>query len=114
MGECKQQGATAATVDVIRAPGSGEVRIVVRGRLDFGSVFRFRNAYEYAPSASRYIVDLTAADAMTGSAMGMLLNLRAFAQQSGAKVVIRGASEDFRELLGLSRLSDAFECVAKV
>lgn len=114
MEESNNRSSPAAAIEGARVPGSSEVRIVVRGRLDFGGVLAFRAAYEADPHASRYVVDLTAADAMTGSAMGMLLNLRAFAQRVGATVAVTGFDDDFRELLELSRLAEAFDCGARV
>lgn len=74
--------------------------IMVRGELLFDDHWDFRACFERAPAGiTRYVVDLSAAAYVDGSALGMLLLLQDHAGGDRKLVQLRHANPGVRELL---------------
>jgi len=89
---------------------SGEkVTISVSGKFDFQLYDEFRSAYsETAGSGTNYEVDLSAADYLDSSALGMLLLLREHAGGESSKIDITQVSEDVKKVLDVANFGKLF------
>ncbi len=88
---------------------SNEVRISVSGRFDFEEHQAFRAAYRHTPGpGTRYVVDLSRAEYMDSSALGMLLLLREHAGGDLADVRVTGAPEGVRKVLDIANFGRLF------
>ncbi len=87
-----------------------EVLIRVSGRLDFSKNGEFRAAYEGTPGeGTRYVVDLTDAQYLDSSALGMLLVFRNFAGGDSADVEIRVEDPNVRRILEIANFQELFQ-----
>jgi anti-anti-sigma factor len=79
-------------------------RISIHGRFDFSIAKDFRSAYE-AASVAMYVVDLSAAEYIDSSGLGMLLVLHEWAVKRGSRMSIVNPSPSARKLLELAHLT---------
>ncbi len=88
---------------------SKRVRISIEGRFDFSVQQEFRNAYRHqANNLDSYVVNLSHAEYMDSSALGMLLLLRDHANESNIEVVIEQPSSQIRTILKTAHFDDLF------
>ncbi|MCP5181177.1 MAG: STAS domain-containing protein [Pseudomonadales bacterium] len=86
-----------------------EVRILVSGRFDFSAHKDFRESYEEIDVApTKYTIDLSEANYLDSSALGMLLLLRDHANSGSAKVEIVNCSPEVRKILAISNFEQLF------
>lgn len=86
-----------------------QVTIMIEGRFDFAQHKAFRDAYrDIAPGTKRFVVDLSRANYLDSSALGMLLLLREHAGGEAAPVRIIGASDDVRRVLKIANFERLF------
>ncbi|MDB6059914.1 MAG: anti-sigma-factor antagonist [Verrucomicrobiaceae bacterium] len=86
-----------------------ELAIMVAGRFDFSSQQQFRQAYEsIAVKPARYRIDMSAANYLDKSALGMLLLLRDHASGNAADVHIANCSAEIRTTLQRSNFERLF------
>lgn len=91
----------------------GEVRILVSGRFDFVTHQDFRASYHPWPEGVRAVtVDLSQADYLDSSALGMLLVLRKVATVQGADVELVGASATVLRILEIANFDRLFRIPA--
>ena len=84
--------------------------IKIQGRFDFSSHQEFRDAYEAnEDGVKEYVIDMTEATYLDGSALGMLLLLRDFAGGDNAKVAITNCNHDVKKILTISNFEQLFE-----
>lgn len=89
--------------------GSNAVTISISGRFDFKSHQDFRRAYEQMGSQGvKYVIDLSRAEYMDSSALGMLLMLREYAGGEKAEVEIANASGEIKSILNISNFGKLF------
>ena len=83
--------------------GDGEVMINISGRFDFNLYQDFRNAYKQSdnPAAARYVIDMSGADYMDSSALGMLLLLRERAGGDKANISITGCNGEIKKIFSI-------------
>ncbi|PTU73283.1 STAS domain-containing protein [Pseudomonas mangrovi] len=87
-----------------------ELIISVEGRFDFSAHQDFRNAYERVDaSPKRYRVDLSNANYLDSSALGMLLLLRDHAGGDNARISLVNCRPDVRKILAISNFEQLFE-----
>jgi anti-anti-sigma factor len=85
------------------------VTIKVSGRFDFSSHQSFIAAYKEHPRGEKeYIIDLSAAEYMDSSAMGMLLQLREYSSKKPNCVVICNGNEAIKEILRIANFGKLF------
>jgi anti-anti-sigma factor len=86
-----------------------EVTITVSGRFDFSNHHDFIQAYKVHPKGEKkYIVELSAAEYMDSSAMGMLLQLREHSTKEPDSVVLANGNDAIREILRIANFDKLF------
>lgn len=91
------------------SPDGKEVTITIEGRFDFTVQQGFRNAYsrpEVQPE--RYRINLSQAEYMDSSALGMLLLLRDHAKSFNAELLIEEPSEQIMKILETAHFDKLF------
>ena len=85
------------------------VTIHVTGRFDFAAHQEFINAYKNLPKGEkRFVVDLSGAEYMDSSAMGMLLQLREHSNKNRPVELVNG-NEGIREILRIANFDKLFK-----
>ena len=89
--------------------GSQKLTIAVEGRFDFSAHKDFRDSYEDREDSPQcYSIDMTAANYIDSSALGMLLLLRDFAGGDSAEVEIVNCSSEVKKILSISNFDQLF------
>ncbi len=87
-----------------------KVTIAVSGKFDFQLYDDFRSAYVDTQGVGvEYVVDLSGADYLDSSALGMLLLLREHAGGEGARIRIVNASSEVRKILDVANFGKLFD-----
>lgn len=85
------------------------VTIRVSGRFDFSTHREFLDAYKDLPKGEkRFIVDLSGAEYMDSSAMGMLLQLRGHARND-QEVELKNGNDGIKEILRIANFDKLFK-----
>ncbi len=85
------------------------VTIKVEGRFDFSSHKDFRETYNNTNgSTTTYTVDMSKAEYLDSSALGMLLLLREHAGSEKSKINIVGANKEVKDILIVSNFDKLF------
>jgi anti-anti-sigma factor len=79
----------------------------ISGKFNFACYKEFQDAVS-GPAPNRYVVDLSKADYIDSSALGMLLLLREKVGEDAARVVIRSGSGQPSEVLKLANFQRLF------
>ena len=88
---------------------SGVLYLKIGGRFDFSVHKQFRDATNQALTNVKKIeVDLSSADYLDSSALGMLLILRDKIAGSKDAVVIKGATSDVKKILQIANFDKLF------
>lgn len=90
---------------------SGEIVLSVSGRFDFSAYQDFRDALGNPSESNSYTVDLSHAEYMDSSALGMLLLMREKAGGDSARVRIRVSNPEIRKVLEVANFGRMFELV---
>lgn len=90
---------------------NGVVNINISGRFDFNLYQEFRNAYKQTdnPEAAPYKIDMSGADYMDSSALGMLLLLRERAGGDKANISITGCNSEIKKIFSISNFEQLFD-----
>ncbi len=89
-----------------------QVIISVSGRFDFAVHQEFARTYKQYPKCEKtYRVDLTNADYMDSSAMGMLLQLREYSDRNIGGVTLANGNEGVKEILRIANFDKLFHVV---
>jgi len=86
-----------------------QVNVIVSGRFDFKDHTQFRDAYKSYDANASYVLDMTSADYMDSSALGMLLLLREHAGGDNAKIEVIGCKEEIKKILSIANFQKLFE-----
>ncbi|HGY92621.1 MAG TPA: anti-sigma factor antagonist [Planctomycetes bacterium] len=98
------------SIDTTEMAERNEVVIRVSGRLDFSRNTEFRAAYEgTAGEGTHYVLDLTGAQYLDSSALGMLLVFRNFAGGDSADIEIRVKDPNVRRILEIANFQELFQ-----
>lgn len=88
---------------------TGKLTISVEGRFDFSAHKDFRDAYECVDAKPNgFLVDMSSANYIDSSALGMLLLLRDHAGGDQESVEIVNCSADVRKILTISNFDQLF------
>ena len=86
-----------------------DITIHISGRFDFSTHQDFMRAYKKQPKGEKqFIVDLSDAEYMDSSAMGMLLQLREYSNKQSGCVVLKGGSGAIQEILRIANFGKIF------
>ena len=97
------------TISSTVSSDENDVTIRIAGRFDFSTHQDFMRAYKEHPKGEkRFIVDLSDAEYMDSSAMGMLLQLREYSNKKSGCVVLRGGNCAIQEILRIANFSKIF------
>ena len=96
------------TVTASYDDGAKKLTIAVEGRFDFSAHKEFRESYEGSQDASSFSIDMTDANYIDSSALGMLLLLRDHAGGDNADVEIVNCSSDVKKILTISNFDQLF------
>ena len=89
--------------------GGNQVSIKVSGRFDFSTHKDFVQAYKSYPKGEKdFIVDLSGAEYMDSSAMGMLLQLREYSAKRPDSVVLKNGNDAIQEILRIANFGKLF------
>jgi len=86
-----------------------DVTILIKGRFDFNDHTEFRDSYRKYEAGANYALDMSDADYMDSSALGMLLLLREHAGGDSAKIRIVGCKPEIRKILSIANFQKLFE-----
>ena len=97
------------TVTAKTSPDGAELTISIEGRFDFSAHQEFRKAYESAATKPRsFVVDMSRANYLDSSALGMLLLLRDYAGGDSAHVSISHCTPEVKDILTVSNFDQLF------
>ena len=86
-----------------------QVTINISGRFDFTTHEDFVTAYKAYPKGEKdYVVDLSGAEYMDSSAMGMLLQLREHSSKQPQSVILANGNDAIREILRIANFGKLF------
>jgi len=88
--------------------GGNSVLIKIDGRFDFNAHHDFRNVYRNEKSDAAYTIDMSSADYIDSSALGMLLLLREHAGNESANISISGCNDDIKKIFSISNFEKLF------
>ncbi len=89
-----------------------QVTISVSGRFDFAAHQEFARVYKrYLKGEKTYLVDLSNAEYMDSSAMGMLLKLREYSDRDMGGVTLANGNEGVKEILRIANFDKLFHVV---
>jgi len=102
-----------AAVEVMEAVISSghEAAIAVGEIFDFHCVQSFKRCYEGVDydTVTRVIIDFGNTRYMDSSALGMLLNVKAYANNRGAEIVLKNTNLQINKILSIARFDKLFE-----
>ncbi|MCU7922167.1 MAG: STAS domain-containing protein [Candidatus Thiodiazotropha sp. (ex Dulcina madagascariensis)] len=85
------------------------VTIKIAGRFDFSIHQEFMQAYKTFPKGEKhFVVDLTNAEYLDSSAMGMLLQLREHSAGQSDSVVLKNGNEAVQDVLRIANFGKLF------
>jgi len=89
---------------------ANKLTIAIQGRFDFSAHKEFRQSYEdLADTPSAYAIDMSDAEYIDSSALGMLLLLRDHAGGDTADVEIVNCNPDVKKILTISNFDQLFD-----
>lgn len=96
------------SVKAVESPDRNEVVLKVSGRFDFSCHQEFTNGYKtYPPGSKCFVVDLSQAEFMDSSAMGMLLQLREYGDKKAGVSLVNG-SDSVKDILRIANFDKLF------
>ncbi|MES9945804.1 MAG: STAS domain-containing protein [Candidatus Thiodiazotropha sp.] len=91
------------------SPDENSVTIVISGRFDFSTHQEFMQAYKAFPKGEKvFVVDLTNAEYLDSSAMGMLLQLREHSSSDSDGVVLKNGNDAVQDVLRIANFGKLF------
>ena len=97
------------SVNAIVSSDNKTVLLKISGRFDFSIHNDFRNAYKSVDFRNvEYVIDLVNTEYLDSSALGMLLLLKEYADETGSNVVINNANQEILEILKIASFDKLF------
>ena len=85
------------------------VTLTIKGRFDFNDHTEFREAYRKYDSKAEYKLDMSDAEYMDSSALGMLLLLREHAGGDNANIKVVGCKPEIKKILAIANFQKLFD-----
>ena len=89
--------------------GGENVTLLIKGRFDFNDHTEFRDAYRKYGAKAKYTLDMSDADYMDSSALGMLLLLREHAGGDNAHIKVVGCKPEIKKILSIANFQKLFD-----
>lgn len=89
------------------ADDGNQLTIKIHGRFDFNLHKPFREAYKGLSGVNEYVIDLSTAEYLDSSALGMLLLLREHAGE-GTAIRVVGCNDEIRKIFTISNFDRLF------
>jgi anti-anti-sigma factor len=86
----------------------GSCLIAIEGKFDINVQSEFRNAYKKRDRSDTFVIDLQECDYLDSSAMGMLLQIREFAENRKDHVILKNCSRRVRDILSVAKMCALF------
>lgn len=97
------------TINTSLSPEGDILTIHIQGRFDFNALSLFKSTYEKrSPKPKRYILELTQAEYLDSSALGMLVALRDYAGGDMADIRLKNPNPDIKKILVITQLDQLF------
>lgn len=96
-------------IEVTNSGENNETVMKIDGRFDFSLHKDFRESYKDAQEGQSYVVDMSGADYMDSSALGMLLLLREHAGNDNANIKITGCQPAIKQIFSISNFDKLFD-----
>ena len=96
-------------INIEKSENGKQVTIKIDGRFDFSLHKDFRESYKDADEGQAYVVDMSGADYMDSSALGMLLLLREHAGNDNANIKITGCQPAIKQIFSISNFDKLFD-----
>ena len=97
------------SVTSMETDDGSKVSIVIKGRFDFNDHGDFREAYRQYSQNADYTLDMSDADYMDSSALGMLLLLREHAGGDNARIQVVGCKPEIKKILAIANFQKLFD-----
>ncbi len=85
------------------------VTLSIKGRFDFNDHTEFREAYRKYDAKAEYTLDMSQAEYMDSSALGMLLLLREHAGGDNANIKITDCKPEIKKILAIANFQKLFD-----
>lgn len=94
----------------IKSLSAGQYEISLDETFDFNCVEEFRTAYESVDmgKASKFIIDFRSTHYMDSSALGMLINMQKYWQESCSDIRIINTNPQVKKIFAISRFDKKF------
>ncbi|MDH5766097.1 MAG: STAS domain-containing protein [Gammaproteobacteria bacterium] len=97
------------SVNAVVSSDNNTVLLKVSGRFDFSIHNEFRNSYKDVGLKNvEYVIDMINTEYLDSSALGMMLLLKEYAEESGSNVVISNANQEILEILKIASFDKIF------
>ena len=84
------------------------VTINIDGSFDYSCHGEFRESYRNSPAGTQYVINMSGANYMDSSALGMLLLLREHAGGDDARISITNCDGQIKKILEISNFDKLF------
>ncbi|MGB1800086.1 MAG: STAS domain-containing protein [Gammaproteobacteria bacterium] len=91
-----------------RSNSNSELTLSLPEKFDFHLHGEFKQAYEKA-GVKQLILDMNKTKFMDSSALGMLLQLKEYAEQTNSKVSIKNASKNVMQIMEIAHFDKLFK-----
>lgn len=97
------------TISVTVSNDNRVATIKIKGRFDFSLHNEFRKAYkDLSIKGGEFVIDLAETDYLDSSALGMMLLLKEYADETSCKVRIQNARDEIQEILQIASFDKLF------
>ncbi len=84
------------------------VTINISGSFDYSSHAEFRESYRNSPASTQFEINMSGANYMDSSALGMLLLLREHAGGDNSRITITNCDGEIKKILEISNFDKLF------
>ena len=82
--------------------------IDVKGKFDFTLLNTFRHSYADVDNVTKVIIDMRDTSSIDSSALGMLLNMKSYLDESDVKIGIKNCNKDVKNIFDITHFHKKF------